>query len=82
MSRISPIAHSGRVSAPVFLMLGREDARVPHSQGLEYYRALKAAGKEVRVNVYDDCHPLAKAKVSADVAVNSAFFFHEVLDKK
>ncbi len=34
---MSPIAHASKVEAPVFLMLGKGDLRVPHSQGIEYW---------------------------------------------
>ena len=31
-----------QVKTPVLLMLGEVDKRVPNTQGVEYYRALKA----------------------------------------
>ncbi len=37
---MSPIAHASKVEAPVFLMLGKGDLRVPHSQGIEYWCVL------------------------------------------
>lgn len=37
-----------QVRAPVLLMLGEDDRRVPPKQGLEYYRALKARGIPTR----------------------------------
>lgn len=37
-----------QVRAPVLLMLGEDDRRVPPKQGLEYYRALKARGLPTR----------------------------------
>lgn len=37
-----------QVRAPVLLMLGEDDRRVPPKQGLEYYRALKARGVPTR----------------------------------
>lgn len=37
-----------QVRAPVLLMLGEDDQRVPPKQGLEYYRALKARGLPTR----------------------------------
>ncbi len=79
MRAVSPITYADQVKAPVFLMLGNGDLRVPHSQGLEYFRALKAMGKDVRVNIYDDCHPLSKTPINVDVAINAALFFHNIL---
>jgi acylaminoacyl-peptidase len=60
MYEMSPIAHVHKVKAPIYLMIGTKDLRVPPSQGYEYYHNLKALGKEVEMNVYDDCHPLSK----------------------
>lgn len=40
----SPIALVDQVTAPVLLALGKKDRRVPFSQGLEYYHALRARG--------------------------------------
>lgn len=44
MRRASPIVHVHKVKAPTALMLGSGDVRVPHYQGLEYARRLKANG--------------------------------------
>ncbi|NXX81191.1 ACPH enzyme, partial [Urocolius indicus] len=44
----SPMRYIDRVRAPVLLMLGEDDRRVPPKQGLEYYRALKARGVPTR----------------------------------
>ena len=41
----SPIHNVAKVKAPVLILLGSEDLRVPMSQGLAYYRALRAANK-------------------------------------
>jgi len=41
----SPITNVSKVKAPTLLLLGTEDLRVPMSQGMAYYRALKAHGK-------------------------------------
>jgi len=75
----SPISHVGNVTAPVFLMIGKNDLRVPPSQGYEYYHALKALGKTVKMNVYDDNHPLAKPENDVNVMINAAIFFKECL---
>jgi dipeptidyl aminopeptidase/acylaminoacyl peptidase len=41
----SPVTYASKVKAPTLLQLGSEDLRVPMSQGMAYYRALKAHGK-------------------------------------
>jgi acylaminoacyl-peptidase len=76
----SPIFHAGKIVAPFFLMIGKNDLRVPPSQGRELFNFLKADGKEVYMNVYDDCHPLSKPPVHSDVFVNTALFFSSVLN--
>ena len=43
----SPIAHARQVKAPVYLMVGKNDLRVPPSQSYEFYNTLKGLGKEV-----------------------------------
>jgi len=75
----SPISHVNNVTAPVYLMIGKNDLRVPPSQGYEYYHALKALGKTVKMNVYDDNHPLGKPENDVNVMINAAIFFKECL---
>ena len=60
-------------------MLGSNDKRVPYSQGLEMFRALRALGKKVKVNVYGDCHPLRQVDVNTDVSISTALFFRDIL---
>ena len=75
----SPIFHADKIEAPMFLMIGKNDLRVPPDQGRELYHHLKSQGKEVYMNIYEDCHPLAKIPVHSDVLVNAALFFESVL---
>ncbi|TRY64188.1 hypothetical protein TCAL_10786 [Tigriopus californicus] len=82
MYEMSPISHVEKVQAPVYLMIGSKDLRVPPSQGYEYYRNLKALGKNVEMNVYEDNHPLGKVSVHANVMVNATLFFDQHLDMK
>ncbi|GMH70800.1 hypothetical protein TrST_g2610 [Triparma strigata] len=57
----SPMQYVEKVKAKVLLALGDVDLRVPVSQGLEYYYALKGKGKDVEcMRFEEDCHPLAK----------------------
>lgn len=50
MQEASPIRFVGScdVRAPVLLLLGTKDKRVPKEQGLEYYYALRAAGVKTK----------------------------------
>jgi len=81
MWNMSPISHVENVAAAVHLMVGKNDLRVPPSQGYEYYNALKARGKDVRMSVFDDNHPLAKPEVDSNVMITAALFYKEILDK-
>ncbi len=45
LMKVSPIHLASKILGATLLLLGSEDLRVPMSQGLAYYRALKAAGK-------------------------------------
>ncbi|XP_074007514.1 acylamino-acid-releasing enzyme-like [Numenius arquata] len=67
----SPICYVDRVRAPVLLMLGEDDRRVPPQQGLEYYRALKARGVPTRLLLYPGSgHALAGVEAEADGFMN------------
>ncbi|NWX16104.1 ACPH enzyme, partial [Aegotheles bennettii] len=60
-----------QVRAPVLLMLGEDDRRVPPKQGLEYYRALKARGVPTRLLWYPgNNHALAGVEAEADGFMN------------
>ncbi|NXJ64691.1 APEH enzyme, partial [Rostratula benghalensis] len=60
-----------QVRAPVLLMLGEDDRRVPPQQGLEYYRALKARGVPTRLLLYPgNGHALASVEAEADGFMN------------
>ncbi|XP_068631647.1 acylamino-acid-releasing enzyme-like isoform X2 [Battus philenor] len=82
MRRCSPLAHVHEVKAPTALMLGSGDKRVPHYQGLEYSRRLKANGVPTRVYMYEDNHSLSSLPVEMDNLINSADWFLTHLDNK
>lgn len=48
----SSIFHIRAVQTPVLILHGKDDTRVPYSQGLELYRALKTTGKQVEMVAY------------------------------
>ena len=77
----SPVAHAAKVKAAMFLMIGKNDLRVPPNQGHEYYHMLKGMNNaDVRMNIYDDCHPLSKESVHSNVMVNAGLFYEDVLN--
>lgn len=55
----SPIAHVARVKAPVLILLGEDDLRVPPTQGRGYYHVLKGMGRVVELLVFPkETHPI------------------------
>ncbi|XP_048403237.1 acylamino-acid-releasing enzyme [Stegostoma tigrinum] len=72
----SPIIHASQVKSPMLIMLGEKDKRVPPTQGLEFYRALKSRGVSVRLLWYpDNNHSLSKVDAEADGFMNIALWF-------
>ncbi|KAL6764745.1 acylaminoacyl-peptidase [Haematococcus lacustris] len=73
MHAASPIAHVHKVKAPVQLMLGARDRRVPPADGQQYRAALTAAGVEVRTLVFpEDSHALDKPQTEFEQWLNVA----------
>lgn len=57
----SPINHIGNVTAPLLIMQGANDPRVPLSESTQMYEALKALGRDVELLVFaDEGHGWAK----------------------
>ncbi|XP_076468947.1 LOW QUALITY PROTEIN: acylamino-acid-releasing enzyme-like [Babylonia areolata] len=72
----SPVSHVDSVKTPVMLHIGLKDLRVPPSQGLEYYKMLKARNVPVQCHTYPDSnHSLAEVEVEADSLVHSILWF-------
>ena len=71
MRAISPMAHIDAVRAPVLMLLGAKDRRVPPSTGMAYSHALRERGVPVRVLVFpDDEHSLAKPRTELESYMN------------
>ena len=67
----SPVKYVENVKIPVHLNLGTLDRRVLKTQGMEYYRNMKALGKNISVNIYEDNHPLSKVATHANILINA-----------
>jgi dipeptidyl aminopeptidase/acylaminoacyl peptidase len=52
LQKASPIAHIDAIQAPILLLIGEIDQRVPPSQSKNFYYALKGRGKEVEMLVF------------------------------
>eukprot|EP00798_Chlamydomonas_sp_ICE-L_P011996 gene11996-15091_t len=84
MFQMSPISHVHKVKAPVLLMLGAKDRRVPHADGLQYAAALRAAScsPDVRVfNFPEDTHALDKPQTEFEQWVNVAWWLNKYVYK-
>ncbi|KAF7493851.1 Acylamino-acid-releasing enzyme [Sarcoptes scabiei] len=79
MFNSSPLAHLERVKVPTLMLLGRNDLRVPHSQGLLFHKLLKSRGIETKCLVYDDVHDLQKIDVDFDCFINVAKFIEKFI---
>ncbi|XP_074644366.1 acylamino-acid-releasing enzyme-like [Tubulanus polymorphus] len=80
MWSLSPMQYVDRVKTPTIFFIGKYDERVPPSQGLAYFRALKARGAETRLHYYEDAHPLMKIDVEADWFINLINWFKQHMD--
>lgn len=72
----SPISHLSKVKAPVLFLLGAQDLRVPVSNGLQYARALRERGVDVKVIVFpEDVHAIERPQSDFESFVNIGVWF-------
>jgi dipeptidyl aminopeptidase/acylaminoacyl peptidase len=72
---ISPIAKIDRVKCPLFVIAGRNDPRVPWTEGQQMVDALRKRGATVEWKVYDDeGHGVSKLKNRLDLYPRVADF--------
>ncbi|GAB4851013.1 hypothetical protein Ancab_030309 [Ancistrocladus abbreviatus] len=72
----SPISYLRKVKTPTLLLLGAQDLRVPVSNGLQYARALKERGVEVKVIVFpEDSHGIDKPQSDFESFLNIGVWF-------
>lgn len=63
LREISPLRRVDRIKTPLFVIAGRNDPRVPWTEGEQIVNALKARNSPVEWKVYDDeGHGIAKLK--------------------
>jgi len=76
----SPVAYLDNIVTPSMIMLGKDDRRVPPSQGIEFHKALLAKGVESRLYVYSgNSHPICSVDAHSDSFVNIYLWFVEKL---
>ncbi|CAN4092846.1 unnamed protein product [Withania somnifera] len=72
----SPISHVSKVRAPTLMLLGAKDLRVPITDGLQYARALKEKGVEVKVMMFpDDIQELDRPRTDFESFLNIGMWF-------
>lgn len=77
MWKASPVAHVDGVVAPTLIMIGARDRRVPQSQGLEWFHALKSRKVPTKLLVYpEDVHAIDKPASEADAWLNIVLWFN------
>jgi acylaminoacyl-peptidase len=76
----SPIKYAHDVVAPTLIALGMSDRRVPPSQGLEFYHAIRARGVTTKLLQYEhDDHAIDNVNSEADHWINIKRWFDKYL---
>ncbi|MBW3659831.1 MAG: prolyl oligopeptidase family serine peptidase, partial [Actinobacteria bacterium] len=77
----SPITHIDRMRAPLFIIHGANDPRVPLSEAEQVHEVVRRNGVRSELLVYEDeGHGLAKLANRVDAYPRVAAFLHDVLD--
>ncbi len=80
LESISPINSIQNIKAPLFVIHGENDPRVPVSEARQLVSKLKELGREVELVVYDDeGHGIAKLKNRLDVYPKVVTFLDRIL---
>eukprot|EP00127_Corallochytrium_limacisporum_P003259 Clim_evm108s147 gene=Clim_evmTU108s147 len=76
--KCSPLQYASKIECRTIIMIGENDKRVPPSQGLSYYHALKEHNKDVQLRVYPkNGHALNSPEAEGDAAVTAVLLFLE-----
>jgi dipeptidyl aminopeptidase/acylaminoacyl peptidase len=79
--KLSAIRHVKNVKSPVLILHGEEDARVPISQSVEFYQALRDLGKDVTFVKYPrEGHGLREPRHQLDRLRRYLYFFAKHVD--
>jgi dipeptidyl aminopeptidase/acylaminoacyl peptidase len=78
--KLSPIRHVKNVTAKILIMHGANDARVPPTQAVEFYKALQDLGKDVTFVRYPrQGHGISEPRLAMDRLRRYACAFTDVL---
>ena len=80
----SPVFFADKVNTPIMLMFGDKDGAVPWQEGIQYYLALRRAGKDVIFLQYEgEPHHLKKFPNQVDFSIRMMEYFdHHLKGKK
>lgn len=80
LHEVSPLTHVDRIRAPLFIIHGANDPRVPVGEAEQLHRSLTERGIRCEMLVYpDEGHGLAKLSNRLDAYPKAAAFLDEVL---
>lgn len=80
MMQASPITHAENIVAPLFVIQGKHDPRVVQAESDEIVGKLRALGREVRYDIYEDeGHGFSKEENEWKAFTDSVAFFCEHL---
>ena len=80
LEEVSPINHVDNMRAPLFIIHGRNDPRVPVGEAEQIHRVLSAKGVDCELLIYEDeGHGLAKLRNRLDAYPKVADFLDRVL---
>lgn len=83
LRRISPIRKIDSIKTPLFVISGRNDPRVPYTEGEQMVNALKKRGAPVQYKLYDDeGHGISKLKNRLELYPLVADFLDANMNKK
>ncbi len=76
----SPVFHADSINTPLMIMSNDKDGSVPHTQGIEFYSALRRLGKPVWMVVYnEEDHNLIQRKNRKDLSIRLSQYFDHFL---
>jgi dipeptidyl aminopeptidase/acylaminoacyl peptidase len=79
----SPVFFADKVNTPILIMFGDEDDAVPWHEGVQYYLALRRAGKDATFLQYEgEPHHLKKFPNQVDFSVRMMQYFDHYLKGK
>jgi dipeptidyl aminopeptidase/acylaminoacyl peptidase len=79
----SPVFFADKVNTPIMIMFGDQDGAVPWQEGIQYYLALRRAGKDVIFLQYEgEPHHLKKFPNQVDFSIRMMEYFDHHLKGK